>query len=117
MAVTSHGNKDVIISSDGQYVKIAELRKIVDETKAYNGKPKLFLIDACQGDFKAQAMHGFGSYFLQAVAYIFSRYAYTEEITEMTRKVNHLVSLSGCQMPEYTSSLRKKLYFFPGLSE
>ncbi|KAK7480547.1 hypothetical protein BaRGS_00028209, partial [Batillaria attramentaria] len=53
----------------------------------------------------------------QAVAYIFSRYAYTEEITEMARKVNRLVSLSGCQMPEYTSSLMKKLYFFPGLSE
>lgn len=32
-------------------------------------------------------------------------------------QVNQLVSLSKRQMPEYTSSLRRKLFFFPGLEE
>nr|KAG5690815.1 hypothetical protein BaRGS_010996 [Batillaria attramentaria] len=151
MAVTSHGNNGVIFSSDGQEVKIQELRAIVDQTKEFHGKPKIFLIDACQGgkpnirekgpgedgdavdagpkfadnytavatvpSFTAGARVGFGSFFLQAVAYIFSRYACTEEINEMMTKVNHLVSLSGRQMPEYTTSLRQKLFFFPGLSK
>ncbi|KAL5013313.1 hypothetical protein ScPMuIL_007583 [Solemya velum] len=68
----------------------------------------------------------FGAWFIQAIVHVFQRFAHKEELGRLMRKVNRLVSY-GCalvkdkdfplkQMPMYQSTLRKDLYFFPGMT-
>ena len=46
----SHGNKSCIYSSDSKEVTIEYLEKAVGASKRLGGKPKVFFIQACQGE-------------------------------------------------------------------
>lgn len=68
----------------------------------------------------------YGSWFVQALVYIFRNYAYMEDINSLFTQVNLLVSEGRARGPdkqisvavsEYQSTLRHKLFFFPGLTE
>ncbi|XP_046575682.1 caspase-3-like isoform X2 [Haliotis rubra] len=62
-----------------------------------------------------------GTWFVQAITYIFQKYARSEDLVSMMTKVNNLVSRGEVfgqglkQVSIFNSSFRKKLYFFPGL--
>ncbi|XP_061163376.1 caspase-3-like [Saccostrea echinata] len=64
-----------------------------------------------------------GSWFMQAVVWIFKYEAHLKDLVEMLGKVNYLVSKGKASdggyhyvtVSNYHSSLRKKLYFFPGI--
>ena len=68
-----------------------------------------------------------GTWFIQAVVWVFQRYAYDREIHQLLILVNRLVA-KGCsstvsfpkshkkrQMPRFDSSLQKMFFFFPGV--
>lgn len=66
----------------------------------------------------------YGSWFLQAVAYVFAKYAHTNDILQILTKVNQLVSRGRAKdskqnkefvaISEWSSTLSKNLYFCPG---
>ncbi|XP_067658661.1 caspase-3-like [Haliotis asinina] len=62
-----------------------------------------------------------GTWFVQAITYIFQKYAHSEDLLSMMTKVNNLVSRGEImgkglkQVSIFNSSFRKKFYFFPGL--
>lgn len=64
-----------------------------------------------------------GSWFMQAVVWILKYEAHLKDLVEMLGKVNYLVSKGKAShrghhfvtVSNYHSSLRKKLYFFPGI--
>ena len=65
-----------------------------------------------------------GGWFIQAIVWVFQRYAYDREIHQLLILVNRLVA-KGCsksrvwadkrQMPRFDSSLQKMFFFFPGV--
>uniref|UniRef100_A0A5S6QA57 Caspase family p20 domain-containing protein n=1 Tax=Trichuris muris TaxID=70415 RepID=A0A5S6QA57_TRIMR len=60
-----------------------------------------------------------GSWFVQAICEVFSKYACKEEVLHLLTRVNDVVAtkMSACghvQVPEPCSRLRKKFYFLPG---
>ncbi|XP_078487621.1 caspase-2-like [Ciona intestinalis] len=59
-----------------------------------------------------------GSWFINAIAKVFSKKAKTEHVVDMLTEVGNKVSQmeddGDRQMSEFVSSLRKKLYLFPG---
>ena len=66
----------------------------------------------------------YGSWFIQAVVWVFQRYAYDREIHQLLILVNRLVAKGGTdgfkmsnkkQMPRFDSSLQKMFFFFPGV--
>ncbi|CAI4229195.1 unnamed protein product [Auanema sp. JU1783] len=61
-----------------------------------------------------------GSWFIQGICQIFSRFAISHTIVDMLTMVNEKVSQnrtsrSEMQIPDFTCRLRKKFYFFPGV--
>ena len=48
--ILSHGNKGVIISSDSKTVQREEIEVMAGSSKILQSKPKIFFIQACQGD-------------------------------------------------------------------
>ena len=64
-----------------------------------------------------------GSYFIQSLVSVFKEYADKEHIMEMMTRVNnkvyqhiHGTSYGQTQVPAPISTLRKKLYFWPGVN-
>lgn len=65
----------------------------------------------------------YGSWFIQAIVYIFKKYAWKEDILSMLSKVNMLVSrgraLYGDKetvaVSEFQATMLRQFYFFPGL--
>ncbi|XP_062607321.1 caspase-6-like [Saccostrea cucullata] len=67
----------------------------------------------------------YGSWFLQAVAFVLAKYSYKDDILQILTKVNELVSLGRAKdsrqgkeyvaISEFNSTLSKSLYFCPGL--
>ncbi|XP_059154854.1 caspase-3-like [Physella acuta] len=63
----------------------------------------------------------FGTWFVQAVVYIFAKYAYKNDLNKLMTQVNNLVgraeTLKGQykQVAEKTDTFLKTCYFFPGL--
>ena len=51
LAILSHGNKGIVMGTDGEKLDIEKLKIIFDGIFCPNlrGKPKLFLMQACQG--------------------------------------------------------------------
>jgi len=51
LCILSHGEKGVIYGADGKSVQVEELEKLFDgwQCNQLAGRPKLFLIQACQG--------------------------------------------------------------------
>ena len=64
-----------------------------------------------------------GSWFVQTICEVFSRYAKEEDILSMLTRVKRAVAKREfgerkCkQMPETHTRLRKKFYFFPGVQQ
>lgn len=67
-----------------------------------------------------------GSWFMQAVIYIFRKNAHKEDLLSMLCDVNHLVTLGKARdhenreavaVSEFESTLSKRFYFFPGKCE
>lgn len=48
--ILSHGNRGSIIGKDSISVKRESIERAVGESKTLNGRPKIFFIQACQGD-------------------------------------------------------------------
>ncbi|XP_061163366.1 caspase-6-like [Saccostrea echinata] len=67
----------------------------------------------------------YGSWFLQAVAFVLAKYSYKDDILQILTKVNELVSRGRAKdsrqrkeyvaISEFNSTLSKSLYFCPGL--
>lgn len=49
MFVLSHGKKDCFLSYDEQEIPISMLKDVFNKSKSLSGKPKIFVIQACQG--------------------------------------------------------------------
>ncbi|GFO14050.1 caspase [Plakobranchus ocellatus] len=64
-----------------------------------------------------------GTWFIQAIVYVFSRFAYKLDINKLMEKVTRLVSKGEeekkgyKQICEWTPTMRKTFYFFPGQSK
>ncbi|XP_046547505.1 caspase-2-like [Haliotis rubra] len=59
-----------------------------------------------------------GTWFVQAITYIFQRFAYRKDLSDMMTKVNLLVTRGNMmQVTQCETTLRKSLYFFPGLNK
>lgn len=69
----------------------------------------------------------YGSWYIQAVVWVFQRYAYNKDLYTLLTLVNRLVSkgrtrnrdgtLDFMQSSRFDSSLQKMFYFFPGVQE
>jgi hypothetical protein len=53
VVIMSHGTEEGIIFHDGNMVSIMDLVECVQKSSIYNGKPKLFFIQASRGDLEA----------------------------------------------------------------
>ena len=47
--ISSHGNKEGIVGTDGESVSIEEIVEPIIKNKKFLGKPKLFFFDSCRG--------------------------------------------------------------------
>ena len=47
--ILSHGEKGAIHTSDGQIIELEYIRQMFIKSKQLHGKPKFFIIQACQG--------------------------------------------------------------------
>lgn len=189
--ICSHGTKTGIYGTDGKIISLENVTKYFDgnHCKALQSKPKLFFIQACQGEMAdrpsasdvadagqdlsnllekthisensdetdaareeaeeqnpsagptkadmlvACATHPgyvslrntrYGSWFIQAVIYVFQHYASTEDVLGLLTLVNRLVAKGRTALDEkgprnvmqasqFTTSLTKKFLFFPGV--
>ncbi|PVD35335.1 hypothetical protein C0Q70_02295 [Pomacea canaliculata] len=86
-------------------------------------KCDIFLAMATSPDYVSIRNTKFGSWFIQAVAYVFSKFAHKNELLHLMIKVNRLVSRAETreggykQVSGFNSKLTKELYFFPGLKK
>ncbi|KAK3587303.1 hypothetical protein CHS0354_011284 [Potamilus streckersoni] len=190
LAILSHGTSTGIYGVDGEVVSVEDITGFFSSDSFPNlaGKPKIFFIQACQGEnldrggivnngpditnigeilkktkelslnehdavkdpvqssenriattrdiLIASATHpGFvslrnilhGSWFIQAVIWVFQRYACEEELSSLLKMVNNIVSKGRTADPKfqtdifqaarYSDSFIKKFYFFPGCHE
>ncbi|CAH1781235.1 unnamed protein product [Owenia fusiformis] len=198
-AILSHGTTgNMVIGVDEDEISVQEIKDIFCKCKALSGKPKIFIVQACQGEERDEGCldHSFerstssssggraepsesldpsaiskppvdggdfvdgtpesmqssptslptyadtlvanattegmaawrhsedGSWFIQAIVYVFAKCAHRMEILDLFRQVNNLVAIAGTRTTksEYkqastsSSSFRRKLYLFPGMS-
>ena len=47
--ILSHGKKGAIYASDGKIIELEYIRQMFIKSKQLHGKPKFFIIQACQG--------------------------------------------------------------------
>ncbi|XP_060586583.1 caspase-7-like [Ruditapes philippinarum] len=187
--ICSHGTKDGIYGVDGKTISLENVTKYFDgdHCKHLQAKPKLFFIQACQGEradrpgsnvidggqdlsnllerthigdqtdaaketfndtlnpntvptktdmLIACATHPgyvslrntqYGSWFIQAVIYVFQKYACKEDIFSLLTLVNSLVARGRTALNQegprdvvqaslFTASFTKKFLFFPGVA-
>nr|QMS54626.1 caspase-9 like protein [Onchidium reevesii] len=211
MFIFSHGHSGVVFGTDGKKdekevlqnaIGIKRIRELFGNLDSLGGKPKLFFIQACQGDLKdkGQEVHDggtspmkastspdlpettlslqqqkrlneenikdikltaknleedqsdamgekrpnqgdifiamatipdhlswrntvHGSWFIQAVVYVFGKYAHKHNLDRLMNMVKNLVAKSETRIKQYKqigeiiSTLNKDFYFFPGLCE
>ena len=72
LCILSHGERGLIYGEDGKLVRIEDLEKMFDgeNCKQLAAKPKVFLIQACQG----------GLLILRIISLFFAFYAFTVKI-------------------------------------
>lgn len=86
-------------------------------------KCDIFLAMASSPDYVSIRNTVFGSWFIQAVAYVFSKFAHKEKLSDLMESVNHLVSIAETREGGYkqvsvsNTMLTKRFYFFPGLKK
>ena len=140
--ILSHGTKDGIYGTDEKVIKIEAITSLFrrNECPSLEGKPKIFLIQACHGPFSSSSLPvdadflicvapGYqsyrqahlGSWFISSVFDVFKEYAEREHLMDMMLRVNNRVagfySKEGLkQMPCQVCMLRKKVFFDPKYS-
>lgn len=86
----------------------------------------MFIANATTQDHVSFRNRKYGSWFIQALVYIFRNYACQAHLLDMFTLVNRLVSEGraldnesniAVAISEFTPTLRHKLFFFPGLTE
>lgn len=86
-------------------------------------KSDIFLAMATVPDFVSWRNTNHGTWFIQAVVFIFSTLCHKYDLLSLMTKVNNLVSRAETkeerykQVSEFKSSLTKTFYFFPGLTK
>ncbi|XP_041377964.1 caspase-3-like [Gigantopelta aegis] len=80
----------------------------------------VFIASATIPDYLSWRNTKKGTWFIQAIVYIFQNFAYKEDISKLMTKVNRLVGRGrtdsgSMQVSTYESRLLKDFYFFPGL--
>ena len=142
--ILSHGTKDGIYGTDEKVmIKIETITSLFQRNQcpSLEGKPKIFLIQACHGPLESssllpadadflicfatghQSYHQalFGSWFISSVFDVFKEYAEREHLMDMMLRVNNRVAEfyskeSLKQMPCQVCTLRKKVFFDPKYS-
>ena len=142
--ILSHGTKDGIYGTDEKVIKIEAITSLFrrNECPSLEGKPKIFLIQACHGPFSSSSLPAdadflicfasapghqsyrqahLGSWFISSVFDVFKEYAEREHLMDMMLRVNNRVagfySKEGLkQMPCQVCMLRKKVFFDPKYS-
>ncbi|KAI0222024.1 Caspase-2 [Lamellibrachia satsuma] len=184
LCILSHGAKGLIFGADGRTISIEKITTMFDgnHCQALSGKPKVFIIQACQGEdstqgvpqsdgsesvdaemesrlrelrigdtpdsmpslpnvhekadmvlaystvtgYKSWRLPESGSWYIRELVKTFAHFACKEHFMDLLVKVQDQVSKkhtyfdrhtsSGLyvQMPEMRTTLRKKLYLFPG---
>ena len=149
--ISSHGNKDGIAGTDGEFITKDDIIEPFKKCKTLEGKPKLFFIDSCRGEkedtgdrqakvvanyahpsppFEADILvafstvdgylsyktKGLGSEFITKLTKVLNKHAHSMNLTDMLTIVNNEVSKQRQtngrkQMPSFTSTLRKAVYF------
>ncbi|XP_067658695.1 caspase-2-like [Haliotis asinina] len=85
------------------------------ETKVPKGAD-IFVAFATTPDYMSFRNTQRGTWFVQAITYIFQRFAYRKDLLDMMTKVNLLVTRGHMmQVSQFETTLRKSFYFFPGL--
>ncbi|XP_052819900.1 caspase-7-like [Mya arenaria] len=98
------------------------------EERCVPSKQDMLVACATHPDFVSFRNEHFGSWFIQAVIYVFQKFAATESILDLLTLVNRLVAIGrtstdrghlaprdATQCARFESSLTKKLLFFPGV--
>ncbi|XP_041377960.1 caspase-3-like [Gigantopelta aegis] len=95
---------------------VADVRK---ETSVPAGGD-VFIASATIPDYLSWRNTKKGTWFIQAIVYIFQKFAHKDDISKLMTKVNRLVGRGRTndglmQVSTYESRLSKDFYFFPGL--
>ncbi|XP_071109510.1 caspase-3-like [Haliotis cracherodii] len=89
--------------------------------KNHPTRADIFMAEATTPGYMSVRNTKHGTWFIQAIVYIFGKFAHKEDLSSMMTKVNNLVSRAKTQNKGYkqvstlTSQLLKPFYFFPGL--
>lgn len=83
-------------------------------------KADFFLALATVEDFVSWRNENWGTFFIQALAYVFSQLAYKYELNQLMLRVNRLVSRAETrqkmkQISVFRNTLTSEFYFFPGM--
>lgn len=83
-------------------------------------KADVFVAMATVEDFVSWRTTGWGTFFVQAMVYVFSRLSHKYELNQLMLRVNRLVSRAETkkkfkQISVFRSALTSELYLFPGL--
>ena len=141
--ILSHGTEDGIYGTDEKGIKIEAITSLFrrSECPSLEGKPKIFLIQACRGPLTSSSLPAdadfliclapghqsyrkalLGSWFISSVVDVFKEYAEREHLVDMMLRVNNRVagffSKKGLQkqMLCQVCMLRKKVFFDPKYS-
>ncbi|XP_067658725.1 caspase-3-like [Haliotis asinina] len=102
----------------------SEIENLVSTTRSAAEHPPradIFTAEATTPDYLSLRNTVNGSWFIQAIVYVFMNFAHKEDLASMMTKVNDLVCRRETknkkykQVSTYRSSLTKQFYFFPGL--
>ncbi|KAH3781396.1 caspase-2-like [Dreissena polymorpha] len=99
---------------------VGEMQPINTRTRV-SIKQDILVACATHPDFVSFRNELYGSWFIQAVVYVFQKYAHKESLVEMLTMVNKVVTTgrtgTATQCSKYETSLTKKFLFFPGIIE
>ncbi|KAL8599688.1 hypothetical protein ACOMHN_064134 [Nucella lapillus] len=101
-------------------VNIRDDHKVDAASEKVSTKSDIFVAMATVADYVSWRNTNWGTWFVQAIVYIFSRYAHKYEINHLMLRVNKLVSRAETskgykQVSCYKTSMVDEFYFFPGL--
>ncbi|KHJ44483.1 glutathione synthase [Trichuris suis] len=93
VVILSHGLHGEIYGSDGKLISVERLILFLDahHCPALINKPKLFFVQACRGCYVSWRNSTRGSWFIQAICEVFSKYACKEEVLHLLTRTNGMI--------------------------